>query len=90
MQEEAAAGTRPDGKCIWGGGASEGGRGRELELIRESKRGKRKKKPREAASSRMSITLEQLVLQSASAAQLRVSPGNRVATETEPFWRKRC
>lgn len=36
----------------------------------------------------MSITLEQLVLQSASAAQLRVSPGNRVATETEPFWRK--
>lgn len=89
MQEEAAAGTRPDGKCIWGGELLRGG-GRELELIRESKRGKRKKKTREAASSRMSISLEQLVLQSASAAQLRVSPGNRVATETEPFWRKRC
>lgn len=69
-------------------GSSEGGGGRELELIRESKRGKKGKKTREAASSRMSITLEQLVLQSASAAQLRVSPGNRVATETEPFWRK--
>lgn len=32
--------------------------------------------------------LERLALESVSAAQLRVSPGNRVARETEPFWRK--